>query len=159
MERDGNDYVGLAAPEEFSASARHQAPERLAERNLAAVFEFLHGLAQWMLLRLLARITSPRPSLRELRRPRQTDAAGMIVAAGVGKRPATNVAHRMAHKAYFVPATGAKILRVAATERLRARAAARRIESVDEPVKSFRNRWPYSEHHDVICLVKNGCIS
>ena len=100
-----------------------------------------------MLLRFFARITSPRPGLDELRRPRQTDAARMIVAAGVGKRTAADVAHRMAHEPDFAPAAGAKILPVPAMERLSASAAARRIEPVDKPVKTFRKRWPNREFH------------
>ena len=158
MKRDGNNHLGLTALQEFSASTRHQASERFAEGDLAAIFEFLHSLTQWMFFRLFTRITSPRPSLYELRRPRQARATGMIVTAGVGKGPAADVAHRMAHEPDFVPASGAKILRVVARKRLSARAAARRIEPIDEPVKTFRNRWPRGKFHRVGEFSKIGMI-
>jgi hypothetical protein len=41
---------------------------------------------------------------------------------------------------------------------LSARAAARRIEPIDEPIKTFRNRWPRGKFHRVGEFSKIGMI-
>lgn len=138
MQRHRHDQIDLATREKFPTAARQKPSQRLSQRNFPAVFESLHDLAQRVLFRLLARITSPGASGDEVGRAPKADAANVIVAAGVGKGPAAKRAQRMGNRLNQLPAGGAKIFRVAALDAPRAGAAARRIEPVHQPVEAVR---------------------
>jgi hypothetical protein len=83
-----------------------------------------------------------------MRRAGQADAAGVIAAARVGKGAAADIAERMKHRLNLLPTIGAKIFGVTAVNAPRASAAARRVEPIDEPIQTIRERWSRRELHD-----------
>jgi hypothetical protein len=82
-----------------------------------------------------------------MRRARQADAAGVIAAARVRKGTAADIAERMKHRQNLLPTTGAKIFGVTAVNASGAGAAARRVEPVNEPIQTIRERWSRRELH------------
>jgi hypothetical protein len=71
----------------------------------------------------------------------------MVVTARVGKRPAAEVAHRMTDELNPTPTTGAKIFGVCSVKELSAATATRRIEPIDQPTKTFRDRPLQQKFH------------
>ena len=140
MERHWDDQFGVAAGQKFTATARHDAAERLAKRDLAAVLEFLYCLPQRMFLILLPWIARPGTRPDKLRPARNAATTGMIVAGSVGKGTPTAIAQRMADPLYFSPAGLAEIVRVVADNARGASATARRVEPIDHPIKTIGDR-------------------
>src|SRR5262245_20649225 len=134
MQRHRQDQLGLAVAEKLVAAPCHQPPERFSERHLAAVFEFLHNLAQRMFRQFFSWLTSPGARRGKAWRTLKTDAADMIVAAGIGKWPAANFAQRMRNQLNMLPAVRTKVFGIPAKNAARAGAATRRVKPIDEPI-------------------------
>ena len=147
MERHRNDQVRPKFTEKLRTAARHQPSEWFAERDLAAVFVFMHHLTQRMFRRLFSRIAGPSARRGETRCALQTNAAGMIVTAGIGKWPAANPTERMANQLDLAPASRAEIFRIPPMNPPGASTAARRIQPIHQPIEPIGKVSLFSQFH------------
>src|SRR4030095_14966539 len=100
-----------------------------------------------MFLQLFARIASPGARGDKVRLALQTNTAGVILAAGVGKRAPAKRAERMCDRLNLLPACGAKIFSVPPMDTTGARPATRRIEPIHQPVEAIRECLVCRELH------------
>lgn len=143
----GNDQADLALAEKFLTAARHELSQRFTKRDFPAVFEFLYHLAQRLLVEFFSGIAGPSSGAREVGRTRKADATDVIVSARVWKRPAANFAQRVGDELNIFFATRAKIHRVSSVYPAAACAATRRIEPVDDPIKTVGEGWSLRKLH------------
>jgi hypothetical protein len=137
----------LALAEKFLTAARHELSQRFTKGNFPAVFEFLYHLAQRMLVEFLPGIAGPSPGAREVGRARKAASADVIVPARVRKWLAANFAQRMGDELNIFSTTRAEIGRVTSVNPAATCAATRRIEPVDDPIKTIGEGWSLRELH------------
>src|SRR5262249_45471217 len=119
----------------------------LTQRTPPAVFELLYHAPQRMVAHLLSGITRPRASASKMRRARQTTSASMIIPTCIHERSPTDGAQRMRDDTDLRPASGAEILRIAATDPSTASATTGRVKPVHKPVEAISKRSAQSGSH------------
>src|SRR5919106_6943581 len=148
MKRNRNNQIKVTLAQEFLAALCHQPPQRLTERNFAAILELLHHLPERMPGSFICGIAGPGPGANEVRGTRQTSSAEVIISARVQEWAPTDRAQRMGNEAYLRPARGAEVFCIPPIDSAAASAASRRVKPVNQPIETIRKCRPQNWIHD-----------